>query len=98
MPPAPRAACRGANQDPARLRAGRTNGLLFQGVGAGLARRGILIAGAAAAADRTDQLAAVDNRKSAGARDQAWIERGDIGMAGFERVIEPPGLAPKARP
>jgi hypothetical protein len=55
---------------------------------ANLAHRGVLIAGAAAAAHRADQLAAFDQGETAGVRDQAGLERGDIGMTGFIGVIE----------
>src|SRR5207237_4375794 len=73
---------------------GRT--VLLHRVGASLAHGGILIASAAAAADCTNQLAALDQRKSAGTRDQGGIERADIGMASFECVVERTRFAAEA--
>ena len=81
-----------------RRRARRAeNVALFHDLGANLANRGILIAGAAAAAHRADQLAAFDQRKSAGARDQRRIERGDIGVTGFIGIEEHAGFPAEAR-
>jgi hypothetical protein len=70
---------------------------LFHDVGASLANGGVLIAGAAAASDRTDHLAAFDKGKAAGTGDQTRIERAYIGMAGFKYVVERSGLAAMAR-
>ena len=56
-----------------------------------------LVAGATAAADGADQLAAFDQRKAAGARDQGWVERGDVTVAGFENIIEQTRFTPEAR-
>src|ERR1700722_14299813 len=86
--PAPRAISR---------RDAGTSDLLVDDVGADLANRGILIAGAAAATHRTDQLAVFDQRKSAGACAQAWIERAGIGVTGFISVVEQPGFTTEAR-
>src|ERR1700687_2771473 len=71
--------------------------LLFHDLSADLANGGVLIAGATAATDRADQLAAFDQRKSAGTCDQGGIERAYIGMAGFVDVVERTRLAAKAR-
>ena len=57
---------------------------LFHEIGTDLADQGVLIAGAAAATDGADDLAAFDKRNSAGARDERRIERGDIAVAGLE--------------
>jgi hypothetical protein len=62
-----------------------------------LANRGVLIARASAATDRADQLAAFDQRESARACDQRRIERRDIAVAGFKRIVEQAGLAPEPR-
>jgi hypothetical protein len=56
-------------------RTGRDATELFHDVSAGLADGGILVAGAATAAERADQLAALDQRKPSGARDQRGIKR-----------------------
>src|SRR5205823_14528179 len=61
---------------------GRGRAMLLHDVGAGLANSGVLIARAAAAPDRADQLAAFDQRKSAGACDQGRIECGHIDSMG----------------
>src|SRR5665647_268517 len=60
-------------------RRGGDRAVLFHNLGAGLADGSILVAGATAATDRADQLAAFDQRKSAGTRNEGGIERGDIG-------------------
>src|SRR5438270_12901433 len=61
---------------------------LLDRIGAELADRGTLIAGAAAAPDRADQLAAFDQGKAARRRDEGRIERSDIWMASFIGVVE----------
>src|ERR1700704_1740971 len=78
--------CAGTNEDP-----------LFHDLGADLADRGVLVAGAATATDRADQLAAFDKRKSSGTRDQGGIEGREIGMAGFISIVEQTGFAAEAR-
>src|SRR5213594_4205054 len=60
---------------------------LLHEIGARLAGSGVLIAGAAAATDRADQLAALDQRQAAGRSDHRRIDRGDVGMTGFEGVV-----------
>src|SRR6185295_6419255 len=57
--------------------------ILLHQIGAHLADQGVLIAGAAAAADGADQLAGVEQREAAGAGDQRRIERRDIRMTGL---------------
>src|SRR6267378_2415144 len=69
---------------------------LFHDLSAGLADDSVLITGAAAATDRADQLAALDQRKSTRTRDQSGIERAYVGMAGFKRVVEQTGFAAEA--
>src|SRR5450631_1434665 len=71
--------------------------LFIHDLGADLANGGVLVASAAAATDRADQLAAFDQRKPAGARDQRRIKRAHIAMAGFKGVVEQPRLPAKAR-
>jgi len=61
---------------------------LFHEVGTDLADQGILIAGTAAATDRTNQLAVLDQLKSAGACDQRRVERSDVAVTAFKRIVE----------
>ena len=56
---------------------------LIHNIGAHLAHHRVLVAGAAAAADGADQLAAFDQRESARIGDQRRIARADIGVAGL---------------
>src|SRR5271168_1786034 len=81
-------ACRGADslhayELCARLSRRRAMRLLHR-IRGGLAGDRVLFAGAAAAADRADQLAAFNQRESARARHQSRIERGDVAVAALE--------------
>src|SRR6478736_7198056 len=71
--------------------------ILLDRVSADLANQRILVAGSAAAADRTYQLAAFNQWKTAGRCDETRIEGPDIGMAGFVHVVPHLGRPPVAR-
>src|SRR5664279_6256746 len=66
---------------------------LLQGVSSGLANKSVLIAGAAAAANGTNELAVQNQREPARRSDQGRIERRDVGMTGFIGVVEQARLA-----
>src|SRR5690242_19728239 len=70
---------------------------LFYEIGADLADHRVLVAGAAAATDPADDLAAFDKRNSARARDQRRIERANIAMAGLKGIEEQACFATVAR-
>src|ERR1700722_2259858 len=69
---------------------------LFYDVGARLADGGVLIAGSAAAADRADDFSVFDERVAARRSDEGRVQRRDVRVPGFERIIENAGFAPEA--
>src|ERR1700746_1305699 len=80
------------------LGAGRAEAvwLLFHEVGTDLADHSILIAGAARTTDAADDLAVFNKRKSAGARRERWIERGDVAVPGLKGIEKQAGFAAEA--